>query len=84
VRLTPRSSADRVEGVVDGALRVRVHAPPVDGSANAALIRLLAAEIGVPSSAIRIVAGGTSRRKVVEIDGLASAALRSRWPDLAV
>ena len=84
VRLTPRGGADRIDGVgEDGVLRARVAAPPVDGAANAALCRLLAAELGLPAHAVRIVAGATARRKTVEIDG-DPGALGARWPGLAV
>jgi uncharacterized protein YggU (UPF0235/DUF167 family) len=48
------------------------------------VIRLLASAIGVPPSTVRIIAGGAARRKVVEVDGVAPPALRSRWPDLDV
>lgn len=82
VRLTPRGGADRVDGVVDGVLRVRVAAPPVDGAANKALLRLLADELGVPRSAVHLASGDTSRTKVVEVDGLDAAAVAARWPGL--
>jgi len=61
-----------------------VAAPPVEGAANQALARLLVATLDVRASAIRIVAGATGRRKVVEIDGLEPGPIRSRWPDLDV
>ena len=80
VRLTPRGGADRVDGVgEDGTLRVRVAAPPVDGAANEALRRLLARELRVPVSAVRIVAGAGARRKAVEVDA-APAAVAVAWP----
>ncbi len=82
VRLTPRGGADRVDGVVDGVLRVRVAAPPVDGAANVALLRLLADELGVPRGAVRLAAGAASRIKVVEVDGVEPAAIARRWPGL--
>jgi hypothetical protein len=82
VRLTPRGGADRIEGAVDGVLRVRVAAAPVDGAANDALCRLLARELRVPPSAVEVVAGATARTKLVEVDGVGEAALRVRWPGL--
>lgn len=85
VRLTPRGGRDRVEGVRDGVLLVRVAAPPVDGAANEALVRLLARELEVPSGSVRLVGGAASRHKVVEVigEGMAEAA-RRRWPEVAV
>jgi hypothetical protein len=83
VRLTPRGGADRIDGVRDGALRVRVAAPPVDGAANEALVRLIAAELDVPRGAVRLVAGVAARTKVVEVDGVDADAVTRRWPGLA-
>ena len=84
VRLTPRGGADRVDGVgEDGALRVRVAAPPVDGAANEALCRLVARELGVARGRVRVVAGDASRRKVIEVEGIDAAAVAARWPALA-
>ena len=82
MRLTPRGGADRVERVERGLLRVRVAAAPVDGRANASLLRLLAAELDVPPSALRLAAGASSRVKVVEVEGLDAAAIERRWPGL--
>jgi len=82
VRLTPRTAGDRIDGVVDGALRVRVGAPAVGGSANIALIRLLADELDVPPTSIRIVAGATSRQKLLVVDGVEPDRIFGRWPDL--
>jgi uncharacterized protein YggU (UPF0235/DUF167 family) len=82
VRLTPRGGADRLDGVADGVLRVRVAAPAVEGAANKALLRLLADELGVPRGAVRVSVGATSRTKVVEVDGVDPAAVAARWPGL--
>ena len=82
VRLTPRGGADRVDGVADGVLRVRVSAPAVDGAANQALVRLLADELGVPRRDVRLVAGAAGRAKLVAVDGLSVEHLLARWPGL--
>ena len=59
------------------ALKVRLHAPPVDGAANEALVALLAERLGLPARAVRIVTGATARAKTVEIDGTTEAAVRA-------
>ncbi len=84
VRLTPRAGRDRIDGVAEGLLRVRVAAPPIDDAANAALVRLLAHELGVPQSAVLITSGRTARRKVIEVAGVDPMAVAERWPGLAV
>ena len=77
VRLQPRASDSRITGVKDGVVQVRVTAPPVDGEANAALIKLVAKKLGVAKSKVRIRKGETSRDKVLEVQGLdADQALR--------
>jgi uncharacterized protein len=82
VVLTPRAAFDRVDGVVGGALRARVSAPPVDEAANRSLARLLARELHLRPSAVRISAGVASRRKTVAIEGVSREAILARWPDL--
>ena len=69
VRLTPRAVTDRVDGVLDGVLKARVTAPAVEGAANHALVRLLADELDVAHNDVRIVAGATSRQKMVVVTG---------------
>lgn len=82
VRLTPRAGANQVDGVVDGILRVRVAAAPVDDAANRAMVRLLARELDVAPGSVRIIGGATGRTKVVAVAGVQAARLRARWPGL--
>lgn len=67
VRLQPRASHNRIVGRHGDTLKAQVTAPPVDGEANAALERLIAELVGLPRSAVRVVAGAKSRDKVVEV-----------------
>lgn len=67
---------------MDGVLRVHVGAPAVEGAANAALIRLVADELHVPRSAVRIVAGATGRQKLVRVDGVEPDVVEAHWPGL--
>src|SRR5690606_33675605 len=78
VKLTPRASREGITGERDGALLVRVSAPPVRGAANDALVRLLAKALRVPKGTVRITSGATSRMKVVEVRGLDADEVRSR------
>ena len=73
VRVTPRASRDAIEGEHEGALKVRLTAPPAEGRANDALRRLLAARLNVPVSAVRIVGGEKSRNKRVSVAGVTRA-----------
>jgi uncharacterized protein len=78
VRLTPRSDREVIDGIAqlaDGkaVLQARVRAPPADGLANAALVRLIAAALGVRPRDVRLVAGETARLKRVKVSGSAAA-----------
>lgn len=65
--VAPNAKRTAVEGLHDGALRLRLAAPPVDGKANEALLRWLAGELGLPRRALELLHGAGARRKVVEV-----------------
>lgn len=69
VRVVARASSSGVVGEHDGALRVRVAAPPVEGAANKELIKVLAKSFKLPLSAVEIVSGLNSKSKTVRIRG---------------
>ncbi|WP_129776935.1 DUF167 domain-containing protein [Peristeroidobacter soli] len=75
VYVQPRASKTAVVGMHDGAVKIRLAAPPVDGAANAALVEFVAEQVGVAKSRVRITAGLTSRRKTVEVDGVTAEQL---------
>jgi uncharacterized protein (TIGR00251 family) len=75
VQVVPRASRSTIVGEHNGALRVRIAAPPVDGAANDELIRILARAFGVRKSAVQITTGQTSKHKQVRVSGVSSAAL---------
>ena len=68
VSVVPNAKRTAADGLHDGALRVRLVAPPVDGKANEVLVHWLADELGLPRRAVALVRGQTSRRKWLEID----------------
>jgi uncharacterized protein YggU (UPF0235/DUF167 family) len=74
----PRSPKNRIDGIRDGRIVVRVTAAPVDGAANEAVMATIAAALRLPRRAIRVVHGDTSRNKTIEITGLDAAAVRAR------
>lgn len=77
VRVVARASRTDVAGEHDGALRVRVAAPPVDGAANEELIRFLARSLRLFASAVEIESGHTSRTKLLLVRGASAPQLRS-------
>ncbi|MFA6424153.1 MAG: DUF167 domain-containing protein [Candidatus Magasanikbacteria bacterium] len=69
IRVLPRSSKNEVIGKMsDGTLKIKLTAPPVDGKANDALIKLLADYFNISKSKIKIVSGNTSKNKMIEIE----------------
>ena len=74
VRLMPRASRNRIDGIVPGAdgrtaLHIRLTAPPVEGAANAALIAFLAEMLGMRKTDISIRSGQKARVKIVHLSG---------------
>lgn len=69
IRVVPRAGRAGIAGTRNGALLVRLNAPPVDGAANAELVTVMARVLGVPRKAVSIVAGERSRFKRVRIHG---------------
>ncbi len=86
VRLTPRGGRDRIDGWAADAdgrayLKVRVSAAPVEGQANAALLRLVAKALRRPASAVRIASGETTRLKQLQIEGVDQSAIAAAFGD---
>ncbi len=75
VRVVARASKSSVVGEHDGALRVRVAAPPFEGAANEELTRLLARELGVAPRAVEIESGHASKLKRISVRGVSAARL---------
>ena len=78
VKVHPRAKRSGFAGRLGDAWKLDLAAPPVDGKANDECVRYLAEWAGVARSQVRIVTGATSRRKVVEIVGMAQAELEGR------
>lgn len=76
VRVTLRSSRSEIVGEHDGAIKVRLSSPPVDGAANAELIKLFAKELKLPKSHIEIVSGETSKTKLLRLTGVTAEQLK--------
>jgi uncharacterized protein (TIGR00251 family) len=78
IRVIPRAAKAGVAGSRNGAIVIRLNAPPVDGAANAELIDILAAALGLPRRAVTIVAGERGRTKRVRVTGIALEAAVAR------
>lgn len=78
IRVTPRSSRNEVLGYQESLLHVKVTAPPVEGAANAAIIRLLSDYFDVPKSRISLAVGAKGREKTFEVEGMTAEELAER------
>ena len=76
--IMPRAGRDEIAGLAGGSLRVRLKAAPVEGRANEALLAFLAKKLGIPRSALSIVAGASSKHKVVHAVGMTVEAATAR------
>ncbi|HXJ42297.1 MAG TPA: DUF167 domain-containing protein [Bryobacteraceae bacterium] len=77
LKITASAPRTQFAGRLGEAWKLRVAAPPVDGKANAAIIKFLAKFLGVRASAITILTGLTATTKLVEIEGIDAASLES-------
>ncbi len=77
VRIVPRASKSEIVGEHDGALKIRIASPPVDGAANDELVRLLAKLLGVSRSNVEIASGQTSKAKQIRINGVTVREVRT-------
>ncbi|HEY1111471.1 MAG TPA: DUF167 domain-containing protein [Opitutaceae bacterium] len=78
IKAIPNAPRSEVVGWLGDALKVKVHAPPVEGRANEALCEFLADELGLPRRAVTVLRGDTSRQKTLRIDGRSLADVRAR------
>ncbi len=78
VRVQPRASRDGVAGEHNGALKLRISAPPVNGKANEACRRLIATLVGVSPSSVEIIAGESSKDKLIRVHNVSAERVRAR------
>ena len=78
IKAIPNAPRNEVVGWLGDALKVKVHAPPVEGKANEALCEFLAESLNLPKRAVSVLRGDTSRQKAVRIEGLDLAAVKAR------
>jgi uncharacterized protein (TIGR00251 family) len=75
VYVQPRASKTELAGLHDGRPKIRIAAPAIENAANQALVEFVAQQLGIAKRCVRVVAGGASRRKVLEIDGVTADAI---------
>jgi len=70
IHVQPRASKNEIVGINGSALKVRLTSPPLEGAANALLVRFLSKSFGVPRSSLSIVSGEKSRQKTLKAEGM--------------
>lgn len=78
IQVTPHASRAEIVSIQDGAFKIKVTAPPVEGAANEACIRLLAGELGLKKSQMEISSGAKSRKKTVTVKNIDKKELESK------
>lgn len=78
IRVVPRASRNKIAGIHDGAVRICLTAPPVEGAANEALVGFLSTVLRVAKRDIEIISGRTARNKTVSVSGLSAEEVEAR------
>lgn len=78
IKAIPNAPRSEIVGWLGDALKVKVHAPPVEGRANEVLCEFLADHFALPRRAVTVLRGDTSRQKIIRLDGLSLDELKSR------
>ena len=81
--IQPRASSNKICGLQDKHLKIRLTSPPVDGAANKMCIKLLAKILGVSSSQIMIVSGQQGRKKIIRIENMDTSEFLKKMPSIA-
>lgn len=81
IRAVPRAARDALDSLTEGALRVRLAAPPVEGAANKALLAFMAGALGVPKRDLELLSGERGRHKLLRVRGLTLDEVRHRLMD---
>jgi len=79
VHAVPRAAQDAVQGLHGDTLKIRLHAPPVDGKANEALISFLSKRLNIPKNNITLKSGLNQRRKIISISGISKSEIEKRF-----
>ncbi len=82
LRVIPRSSGCAISGIQDGALKIRITAPPLEGRANEECIRFISDLLKIRKSSVEITSGGKSRKKTVSIAGVKKKDIEALLPEL--
>lgn len=77
IRVVPRASKTEIVGEMEGAVKVRIASPPVDGAANGEVVKLFSKTMGVAKSSVEIVAGHASKAKQIRINGVTAEEVRT-------
>ena len=80
IKAIPNAPRSEIVGWLGDALKIKVHAPPVEGRANEVLCDLLADHFGLPRRAVTVLRGDTSRQKLIRLEGLTLADLKAKLP----
>lgn len=79
LHIQPAAKKTEVVGVYGDALKIRLAAPPIDGKANAALVKFIAAQLGVSKNSVTLISGDTARAKRLRVVGVDASVVRDQF-----